>query len=215
LRTQDTGCLWIQTAESRSISWDANGPEPDQTRQRIQAKAGDLMDAPLYPAGAFVPEVDSAPVRRDEFIAVIANAPGTLRHAVAGLADDALDTRYKNWTIRQIVNHLADSHVNSYVRFKWALTEDRPTIKAYDEGSWAALADSRAGEIEIALRLVDGLHARWVHLLRSMTEDQFRRAFHQPETGQTVTLSAALCYYAWHCRHHTAQITWLRRQRGW
>jgi uncharacterized damage-inducible protein DinB len=173
------------------------------------------MDAPQNPAGAFVAEANYGPARRDEFIAVIANAPAALRHAVAGLSEEALDTPFRNWTIRQIVNHLADSHVNSYVRFKWALTEDMPTIKAYDETQWAALEDSRRGDVRVPLALLEGLHARWVHLLRSMTDEQFARAFLHPETGQTVTLSGALCYYAWHCPHHTAQITWLREQRGW
>lgn len=171
------------------------------------------MDAPQYPAGAFVPEANYGPVRRDEFIATIANAPVALREVVAGLSEEQLDAKYKNWTIRQIVNHLADSHVNSYIRFKWALTEERPTIKGYDESRWAALEDSRSGAIGAALALLDGLHARWVHLLRSMTEEQFARSFIHPETGQTVTLSDALCSYAWHCPHHTAQIRWLREHR--
>jgi uncharacterized damage-inducible protein DinB len=173
------------------------------------------MEAPQYPAGAFVPEENYGPARRDEFIAVIAQAPATLRQAVDGLSEEQLDTLYRNWTIRQIVNHLADSHVNCYVRFKWALTEDLPTIKPYDEGRWAALADSRSGDVRVPLALLEGLHARWVHLLCSMTEEQFARSFFHPETGQSVTLRAALCSYAWHCRHHTAQITWLRQQRGW
>ena len=148
-------------------------------------------------------------------MAVIEACPGALRRAVAGLSDAQLDTRYRNWTIRQIVHHLADSHVNSYIRFKWALTEDLPTIKAYDEGRWAALEDSRTGDIQAPLALLEGLHARWVQLLRSMTDEQFGRSFLHPETRKTVSLNAALCYYAWHCRHHTAQITWLRQQHGW
>jgi hypothetical protein len=173
------------------------------------------MDAPQNPAGAFVPEDGYGPARRDEFIAVLAQAPAALREAVDGLSEEALDTPYRNWTVRQIVNHLADSHVNSYVRFKWALTEEVPTIKAYDEARWAALTDSRTGDLRLPLALLEGLHARWVHLLRSMTEEQFARSFIHPETGQTITLNGALCYYAWHCRHHTAQISWLRGQRGW
>jgi uncharacterized damage-inducible protein DinB len=173
------------------------------------------MEAPQNPAGAFVPEEDRGPQRRGELIAVIEAAPAALRDAVAGLSNDQLNTRYRNWTIRQIVHHVADSHVNSYVRFKWALTEERPTIKAYDEGLWAALEDSRAGDVRAPLALLEGLHARWVQLLRSMTEGQFARSFVHPETGQTVSLSAALCYYAWHGRHHTAQVRWLREQRGW
>src|SRR5579859_5990224 len=101
-------------------------------------------------------------------MAVIEAAPtAALRAAVAGLSEDQLDTRYRNWTIRQIVHHLADSHVHSYLRFKWALTEERPTIKPYDEGCWAALADARTGDVRAPLALLEGLHARWVQLLRS------------------------------------------------
>jgi hypothetical protein len=174
-----------------------------------------LMQAPQNPAGDFVPEENYDPQRRVEFIAVIAAAPTALRNAVAGLAEDQLDTPYRNWTIRQIVHHLADSHVNSYIRFKWTLTEERPTIKAYDDGRWADLEDARTGDVRAPLALLEGLHVRWVQLMRSMTQEQFDRSFIHPETGQTVRLSAALCYYAWHCRHHTAQITWLREQRGW
>jgi hypothetical protein len=173
------------------------------------------MDAPQNPAGAFVPEEDVGPRRRDELIAEIEAAPAALRAAVAGLSADQLDTRYRNWTVRQIVHHVADSHVNSYVRFKWALTEDRPTIKAYDDGRWAALEDSRTGDVGAPLALLEGLHACWVQLLRSLTEEQFARSFVHPETGQTVRLSAALGYYAWHGRHHTAQVRWVRQQRGW
>jgi hypothetical protein len=173
------------------------------------------MEAPQHPAGAFEPEDNYTPDRREAFIALIANVSANLRQAVADLSENQLDTLYKNWTIRQIVHHLADSHVNSYVRFKWALTEELPTIKAYDEGRWAALADSRNGDVQAPLALLEGLHACWVQLLRSMTEEQFAQSFIHPETGQTVSLSRALCYYAWHGRHHSAQIQWLRMQRGW
>jgi hypothetical protein len=173
------------------------------------------MEPPQNPAGPFVPEENYGPQRRDELIALIGNAPTALLQAVAGLSDHQLDTRYRNWTIRQIVHHLADSHVNSYIRFKWALTEELPTIKAYDEGRWAALDDSRTGDVGAPLALLEGLHACWVQLLRSLTDTQFARSFLHPETGQAVSLSTALGYYAWHGRHHTAQITWLRAQRGW
>src|SRR5262249_33016474 len=173
------------------------------------------MEPPQNPAGAFVPEASYTPQRREELIAVIENAPAALREAVAGLSEEQLDTRYRNWTIRQIVHHVADSHVNSYIRFKWALTEDVPTIKAYDEGRWVALEDSRAGDIQAPLALLHGLHSTWVQLLRSMTDAQFARTFHHPESGETVSLSTALASYAWHCRHHTGQILWLREQHGW
>jgi hypothetical protein len=174
-----------------------------------------MMEPPQNPAGAFVPEDGYGPQRRAEFITTLAEAPAAVRQLVDGLRDAQLDARYRNWSIRQIVHHLADSHVNSYVRFKWALTEDRPTIKAYDEGRWAALPDARTGDIRAPLGLLEGLHTRWVQLLRLLTEEQFARAFLHPETGSAVSLSAALCYYAWHCKHHTAQIAWVRQEHGW
>jgi uncharacterized damage-inducible protein DinB len=173
------------------------------------------MTAPQYPAGPLESEPASGPQGRSALVAAIQAAPAALRAAVAGLSQAQLDTRYRNWTIRQIVHHLADSHVNSYVRFKWALTEERPTIKAYDEGRWAALEDSRTGDVGAPLALLEALHARWVQLLRSMSDEQFARSFVHPETGDVVTLDAALRYYAWHGRHHTAQIRWLREQNGW
>jgi uncharacterized damage-inducible protein DinB len=173
------------------------------------------MEAPQNPAGSFVPETAYGPQRRAELIAAVEQAPAALRRAVAGLSADQLDVRYRNWTLRQIVHHLADSHVNSYIRFKWALTEEHPTIKAYDEGRWAALEDSRAGDIQAPLALLEALHVRWVQLLRTMTEQQFARSFFHPETHESVSLDAALCYYAWHGKHHTAQVTWVREQRGW
>ena len=173
------------------------------------------MEAPQNPAGTYIPEVNYGPDRRAEFIAVIESAPRDLRKAVTGLTESQLDTRYRNWSIRQIVHHLADSHANSYLRFKWTLTEEQPTIKPYDEGRWAALNDSLLGNIQAALALMDGLHLKWVQLLRSMTDEQFSRTFFHPETKQVVGLNSILSYYAWHCRHHTAQINWLREQNGW
>jgi uncharacterized damage-inducible protein DinB len=171
------------------------------------------MEAPQYPAGPFTSEEGYDARRRDQLVGEIEAAPRLLRDSVAGLAAAQLDTKYKNWTIRQIVHHLADSHVNSYIRFKWTLTEDTPTIKAYDEGLWAALNDSRAGDIAAPLALMEGVHQRWVQLLRSMPPEQFARSFRHPETGQLVSLSSALAYYAWHGKHHTGQILWLRKQK--
>jgi uncharacterized damage-inducible protein DinB len=173
------------------------------------------MEAPHNPAGPFVPEKNLSSQRRAELIATIAEAPAALARLVVALSDEQLDVRYRNWTIRQIVHHLADSHVNSYIRFKWALAEELPTIKAYDEGRWAALADSRTGDVAAPLALLEGLHAQWVQLLNLMTEQDFTRSFIHPESSKRVSLNAALCYYAWHCKHHTAQIAWICRQRGW
>ena len=173
------------------------------------------MTPPQYPAGPFVPEPILSTTQRAALVAQIEAAPAALRRAITGLSDEQLDTRYRNWTIRQIVHHLADSHVHSYIRFKWTLTEERPTIKAYDEGRWAALEDSRRGDVGVPLALLEGLHGRWVQLLQTLSEEQFARSFLHPETDETVTLDAALGYYAWHGRHHTGQIQWLRQQRGW
>jgi uncharacterized damage-inducible protein DinB len=174
-----------------------------------------MIEPPQNPAGPFVSEETYGPERRAAYIAVLAAAPAELRKLVTGLDDRQLDTRYRNWSIRQIVHHIADSHVNSYIRFKWALTEERPTIKAYDEGRWAALADSRTGDVGAPLLLLDGLHACWAQLLRSLTDEQFSRTFIHPEGNRTISLNAALSYYAWHCRHHTAQVAWVCEQHGW
>lgn len=173
------------------------------------------LTPPQFPVGAYEPVPAPDDAQRREWIAQIEDAPTRLRAAVAGLTDAQLDAPYKNWTIRQIVHHLADSHANSYVRFKLALTEDRPTIKPYDEGRWAALADSRSGAISAALALFEGLHARLVQLLRNMTPEQFARTFYHPESQSVVALNDALGYYAWHGRHHTGQILWLRQSHGW
>jgi uncharacterized damage-inducible protein DinB len=170
---------------------------------------------PEFPVGPFVPEPHATAARRAELIAHIAALPVELRDAVRGLTDEQLDTKYKNWTLRQIVHHVADSHINSYVRFRWALTEERPTIKAYLEAEWVQLPDARTGPVELSLALADALHARWVVLLEALTDADFARAFVHPQSGATVTLSEALSYYAWHGRHHAGQIAWLRAARGW
>ena len=173
------------------------------------------MEAPQNPAGVYAPEENASTQRRNEYIEIIEAAPTALHSAVADLSESQIETRYRNWTIRQIVHHLADSHVNCYTRFRLALTEDQPTIKPYDESLWAALPDARTADIRPSLTLLEGLHARWVLLLRSMTNEQFARTFFHPESQQVVRLSSALGYYAWHSQHHTAQIRWLREQRGW
>jgi uncharacterized damage-inducible protein DinB len=173
------------------------------------------MEPPLNPAGEFVKEENCSPERLTGLIEELEQAPIALRSAARGLSEEQLDTKYRNWTIRQIVHHLADSHVNSYIRFKWTLTEDLPTIKAYFEDRWVSLEDSRTGAIDRPLALYDAIHARWVQLLRTMKPSDFARSFVHPETGQTVRLDAALSNYTWHARHHTGQILWLREHHGW
>ncbi len=142
--------------------------------------------------------------------------PERLRAAVSGLTDHQLDTPYREggWTVRQVVHHVADSHANSYIRFKLALTEDWPTIKTYDEAAWADLADSRRLPVEVSLNLIEALHGRWVRLLESLSEDDFRKGFEHPEMGRQ-NLASVLALYDWHSRHHTAHIVSLRARQGW
>jgi uncharacterized damage-inducible protein DinB len=170
---------------------------------------------PQNPAGEFRPEPGYSDARRIELIAEIEQAPARLADALADLTDAQLDTKYRNWTIRQIARHLADSHAHSYIRFKWALTEDAPLIKAYDENLWSALPDARRGDPAATFAMMAGVHACWVQTMRAMSQDDWRRGFNHPETGKLVILADALVSYAWHCRHHTGQILWLREQYGW
>jgi uncharacterized damage-inducible protein DinB len=173
-----------------------------------------IMEPPKYPVGPAQAEENYDAKRREELISQIEQAPILLRKALAGLSEEQLGTKYKNWTVRQIANHLAGSHVHSYIRFKWTLTEDKPLIKAYDENLWSDLTEAKTGSMGPSLLLLEGIHQRWVRLLRSMTDDQFQRAFNHPD-GRTIPLSRALGIYAWHGRHHTGQILWLREQKGW
>ena len=168
---------------------------------------------PQLPVGPFAAGEAHDDRHHEAWIDEIERAPTRLREAVSGLSNEQLDTKYRNWTIRQIVHHLADSHLNSYVRFKLALTEERTTIKPYDESRWSLLADAQRAEVEPSLRLLEGLHARWLYLLRSLAPDAFDRSFYHPENQEVVPLWRALAYYAWHARHHTAQIEWVRKHK--
>ena len=177
-----------------------------------------IQDTDLrYPIGRF--DFDS-PISDSDFprlIALIAEAPGALRSAVAGLTRDQLETRYRpgGWTVKQVVHHVPDSHMNAYMRFKLALTEDEPTIKPYNEAAWAELADSRRVPIEVSLDLLDALHLRWVALLRAMDAADFNRGVRHPEHGRLLTMKQLLGLYAWHGRHHVAHITSLKKREGW
>jgi len=169
-----------------------------------------------YPIGRFSFERPLDSARRKTLIEEIAAAPAKLRESVRGLTPDRLDTPYRDggWTPRQIVHHVPDSHLNAYVRFKLALTEDVPLIKPYDQDLWAGLEDSRLTPVETSLALVDALHERWVILLRSLSEASFQRTFNHPEMG-IVPLDRVLALYAWHGKHHTAQIVSFRERQGW
>ena len=169
-----------------------------------------------YPIGRFEwPGEVSADDRR-RFIDEVDEAPKHLRAAVSGLSEQQLDTPYRpgGWTVRQAVHHLPDSHMNSFARFRLALTEDEPTIKPYDQSRWAELIDSRTAPVEASLALLEALHQRWVLLLRSLSAADFARQFRHPELG-IVRLNQNLALYAWHGRHHVAHITSLRERSGW
>lgn len=168
---------------------------------------------PLFPIGSPPTAADSTDHWRDESISGISRLPVQLRELLAPVAGNQLDLRYRNWTVRQIVHHIADSHVNAYIRFKWTLTEDTPLIKAYDEGLWSELPESRSGAIEPSLHLIEGLHERWTQLLRSMSDSDFEKCFVHPETGDNMALSFVVRYYAWHGIHHMGQIEWLLQQK--
>jgi uncharacterized damage-inducible protein DinB len=169
-----------------------------------------------YPIGKFEPVTDVTDSLRQEWIESIAQAPGIIRAAVRGLSAEQLDTPYRpeGWTVRQVVHHVADSHLNAYTRFRLALTEDGPTIKPYHEDRWARLEDARTAPVDVSLALLDSLHNRWVLLLRSMSRADFSRTFNHPEHG-VRTLENTLGLYVWHGRHHTAHITSLRERMGW
>ena len=169
-----------------------------------------------YPIGHFSAPAGSIAGVRSAHIQTLRELPDHLQAAVSGLSDAQLDTPYRDdgWTVRQVVHHVADSHANSYVRFKLALTEDWPTIKPYDEAAWANLTDSRVMPVAPSLSFISALHARWVALLESLSEEDFQRGYNHPAMGRQ-NLATALALYAWHSRHHTAHITSLRARMGW
>jgi len=174
------------------------------------------MTDPRYPLGKFHYDGPLTTEQQQAFLDDVAQTPSHLRAAIKGLSEAQLDTPYREggWTVRQVVHHVPDSHMNSYVRFKLALTEDDPTIKPYAEDRWAELADTKATPVEVSLVLLDCLHYRWVRLLNSLTPEDWKRTFRHPALGP-MTLEKTLALYAWHGRHHVAHITELRKRMSW
>lgn len=168
-----------------------------------------------YPIGRFTYDSDVTPGKRTAWIRQIAEAPAAIRAAIDGLSSEQLDRPYRpgGWTVRQLVHHVADSHLNAYVRFKWTLTEDNPTIKAYNQDAWAALADSALTPVEVSLDLLDAVHRRWGVLIESLKEEDWTRPLVHPENGP-MTLDRMLQLYAWHGRHHTAHIAGFRQREN-
>lgn len=173
------------------------------------------IDELRYPIGKFSRPASNDATTRAAHIQTLRDLPKKLRNAVSGLSDAQLDTPYRDggWTVRQVVHHLADSHANSFIRFKLALTEEWPAIIAYDENAWANLADSKI-PVDVSLDFIEALHSRWASLLETLTEEEFKKGYVHPKSGRQ-DLALALAIYAWHCNHHTAHITALRTRKGW
>jgi hypothetical protein len=171
---------------------------------------------PRYPVGKFHYEGRPSEEQRAKFIDEIEKAPAALRAAVQGLSPQQIETPYRDggWTVRQVVHHVPESHMNAYIRFKLALTEDEPTIKPYEESLWAQLPDVRSTPLEVSLALMDSLHDRWVRVLLAITPEEWKRNFRHPELG-VMPLEKNLALYAWHGRHHVAHVTELRKKMGW
>jgi len=175
------------------------------------------MDEDLrYPIGRFRPVKDLSQIEYPRLINEIGEAPQRFRKAVSGLNDQQLDTPYRpgGWTVRQVIHHVPDSHLNAYIRFKLAMTEDHPTIRPYLEARWAELPEAKSAAIEISLAFLEALHTRWVLSLQKMRPEDFQRTLNHPENG-TMTLDTVLQLYAWHGKHHEAHITGLKTRMGW
>lgn len=170
-----------------------------------------------YPIGDFSFPDKVTPQEREAYLQDIERLPINLRAVVTGLTDEQLDTPYREggWTIRQVVHHVPDSHLNSYIRFRWALTEDQPTIKAYYEDRWAELPDASSAPIEPSLQLLEAVHQRWLLLLRAMDDQAYSRTLVHPHTQRTIRLDEMLALYSWHGKHHVAHIQSLKDRKDW
>ncbi len=177
----------------------------------------DVLDKMRYPIGRFTPPAKIDDEIRMAWIQTLEEFPEKLRESIDNLTDEQLDTPYRpgGWTVRQVVHHLSDSHHNSYIRFKWALTEDVPVIKVYDEKAWASLFDSQSAPVEMSLRHLEAIHAKLVYLLRGLEPAQYSRGFQHPEAEQPTTLEENIGRYAWHGAHHLQHILNLIARQGW
>jgi hypothetical protein len=174
------------------------------------------MSDPRYPIGKFTYDGPPSEEQRRKLIDEIAQQPVALRSAVKGLSTAQIETPYREggWTVRQVVHHVPESHMNAYIRFKLALTEDQLTIKPYMEDRWAELPDVQSTPLEVSLSLLESLHDRWVRVLKAIKPEEWKRTFQHPELG-LMPLEKNLCLYSWHGRHHVAHITELRKRMGW
>ena len=170
-----------------------------------------------YPIGQFERPAVITPIILSEWIATISAFPENLSKEVENLSDQQLDTMYREegWTVRQVVHHCADSHINAFCRFKVAMTEESPTIKPYFEDRWAELEDGKTVPVDASLQILKGLHIRWTVLLKSLNDKDLRKTYIHPQQGKHVSLQEAVGMYAWHCSHHLAHITTLKKIQNW
>lgn len=170
-----------------------------------------------YPIGLFEAPAEISQTHIQLWIQVLEEHPAKLRKLVENLSDEQLDTPYRpgGWTVRQVIHHIPDSHANSYVRYKWTLTEEKPIIKAYDEAAWAKLIDTTSAPIELSLAFLESLHARWIYLLKRLTPEQYKMSFIHPDSNSEVFLDWNTGNYAWHAEHHYAHIANLIKREGW
>ena len=175
------------------------------------------LQALRYPIGDFKPKENYSADDIKWYINTIELFPAKIKQAVAGLNNEQLDTPYREggWTIRQVVHHVVDSHINSYTRFKLALTEDNPEIRPYEEALWAELPEAKTGPVELSIPLLEALHKRWVVMLKNITLEDMNRKLYHPGSKQQMTVSSLMHLYAWHCDHHLAHIANLKRSKGW
>lgn len=170
---------------------------------------------PDFPAGEYANPGTYDAEQKLKYTQQLRNAPEKVRESIVGLSAEQLDTKYKNWTIRQIVHHMADSHMNAYIRFKWALTEASPLIKTYDETKWSEIVDARLLPIEPSLIILDGIHERWAGLIDGLDDEMMEKTYFHPEIGNDVSLLEALPSYVWHTDHHVGQILWIRNAHSY
>ena len=177
----------------------------------------DNLELKKFPIGKFQDPTKISDQDIDKHITTLTEFPSKLKNLVGNWSNEQLDTQYREsgWTVRQLINHLADSHMNSYIRFKLALTENNPTVKPWDQTQWAELQDSFNMDIKPALQILKGLHKRWVFELKSLTNREFESTFHHPEQHRNITLRESLAFYAWHCNHHFAHIQTLKTEHNW
>jgi len=175
------------------------------------------IDQLRYPVGQYEPPLQIDAALRKQWMQTLGSLTANIRTAIEGLSEEQLDTPYRpeGWTVRQVIHHLPDSHMNSYIRFKLALTEDHPAIRPYAEDRWAELKDYQNTPVEVSLALLDSLHYRWVTTLENMKEEEWSRTLFHPESKQSFRLDVFLGNYDWHSRHHLAHITTLKERQGW